>query len=131
MTIIRRQFHIRILCCDYVDTNTTFLNGEAIEGHNPLGLAIHEERYAWNFPFADFFVIMNYSIKNVTNKYIDSVYIGLWTDAVVRNTKITGSPPGGAFFNKGGDGYNDSIKIAYEFDATGDIGFTDSYVGVQ
>jgi hypothetical protein len=32
--------------------------------------------------------------------------------------------------NKGGNGYNDSIKIAYEFDATGDIGFTDSYVGI-
>ncbi|HSD63672.1 MAG TPA: hypothetical protein VLB50_07730, partial [Ignavibacteriaceae bacterium] len=115
---------------DYVDTNTTFSNGEPIEDHNPLGLAIHEESYAWNFPFADFFVILNYSIKNVSNKYIDSVYIGLWTDAVVRNTKVT--PPGGAsFYNKGGDGYNDSMKIAYEFDATGDVGFTDSYVGIQ
>jgi hypothetical protein len=116
---------------DYVDTNTTFLNGETIEGHNPLGLAIHEETYAWNYPFADFFVILNYTIKNVSNKYIDSVYIGLWTDAVVRNTKITGRPSGGAFFNKGGDGYNDSLNIAYEFDATGDIGYTNSYVGIQ
>ena len=116
---------------DYVDTNTTYLNGEPIENHSPLGLAIHEETYAWNFPFADFFVILNFTIKNVTNKYIDSVYIGLWTDAVVRNTKITGRPSGGSFFNKGGDGYNDSLKIAYEFDATGDIGYTDSYVGIQ
>jgi hypothetical protein len=55
----------------------------------------------------------------------------LWTDVVVRNTRITGRPSGSAFFNKGGDGYNDSIKIAYEFDATGDPGFTDSYIGVQ
>lgn len=116
--------------CDYTDTNTTLLNGEVIEGHDPLGLVIHQESYAWNFPFADFFVIINYTIKNVTNKYIDSVYVGLWTDAVVRNTKVT--PPGGAsFYNKGGDGYSDSMKIAYEFDATGDVGFTDSYVGIQ
>lgn len=116
--------------CDYTDTNKTLLNGEIIEGHNPLGLGIHQESYVWNFPFANFFVIMNYTIKNVTNKYIDSVYVGLWTDAVVRNTKIT--PPGGAsFYNKGGDGYSDSMKIAYEFDATGDVGFTDSYVGIQ
>ena len=116
--------------CDYTDTNTTLLNGEVIEGHDPLGLVVHQESYAWNFPFADFFVIINYTLKNVTNKYIDSVYVGLWTDAVVRNTKIT--PPGGAsFYNKGGDGYSDSMKIAYEFDATGDVGFTDSYVGIQ
>jgi hypothetical protein len=116
--------------CNYVDTNRTLLNGEIIENHNPLGLAVHQESYAWNFPFADFFVIINYTIKNVTNKYIDSIYVGLWTDAVVRNTKIT-PPDGASFYNKGGDGYSDSMRIAYEFDATGDIGFTDSYVGIQ
>ncbi len=116
---------------DYTDTNTVYLNGEQIIDHNPLGLVIHQESYAWDFPFANFFVIMNYTIKNVSNKFVDSVYVGLWTDAVVRNTRITGRPSGSAFFNKGGNGYNDSIKIAYEFDAAGDIGFTDSYIGVQ
>ena len=116
---------------NYADTNMYLLNGEVIEGHNPLGIRVHQESYAWNFPFADFFVIMNYTIKNVSSKIIDSVYVGLWTDAVVRNTRITGRPSGSTFFNKGGDGYNDSIKIAYEFDATGDPGFTDSYIGIQ
>ncbi|MFZ2324033.1 MAG: hypothetical protein WAV89_10085 [Ignavibacteriaceae bacterium] len=116
---------------DFADTNKILLNGETIEGHNPLGVSIHQETYAWDFSFANFFVILNYTIKNTTNKYIDSVYVGLWTDAVVRNTKITGRPSGSSFFNKGGDGYNDSIKIAYEFDATGDPGFTDSYIGIQ
>jgi hypothetical protein len=116
---------------DYVDTNLVWENGELIEGHIPLGLAVHQESYAWNFPYADFFVIMNYSIKNVSNKYLDSIYVGLWTDAVVRNTKITSPRSGGSFFNKGGNGYSDSMKIAYEFDATGDVGFTDSYIGIQ
>ncbi len=74
------------------------------------------------FPLLNFFVILNYTVKNVTNKYIDSVYVGLWTDAVVRNTKITGLRAVRAFYNKGGDGYSDSLKIAYEFDATGDVG---------
>ena len=116
---------------DYVDTNRTLSNGEPITDHSPLGLAIHEETYAWNFPFADFFVIFNFWVKNVSNKYLDSVFVGLWTDTVVRNTRITGRPSGSAFFNKGGNGYNDSIKIAYEFDAAGDLGYSDSYVGIQ
>lgn len=116
---------------NYTDTNVVYLNGEPITDHHPLGLVIHQESYAWNFPFADFFVIMNYWIKNTSSKFIDSVYVGLWTDAVVRNTRITGRPSGSAFFNKGGDGYNDSIKIAYEFDSNGDPGFTDSYIGIQ
>jgi hypothetical protein len=119
------------LVMDFVDTNKTFLNGELIIDHSPLGVAVHQECYTWNFPFANFFVIMNYWIKNVTNKYIDSVYVGLWTDAVVRNTKITGRPTGTAFYNKGGNGYKDSMYIAYEFDAAGDVGFTDSYIGIQ
>jgi hypothetical protein len=74
---------------------------------------------------------MNFWIKNVSNKYIDSVYTGLWTDAVVRNTNVTSPRTGTPFFDKGGNGYSDSMKIAYEFDAAGDIGFTDSYIGVQ
>jgi hypothetical protein len=116
---------------DYSDTSTTYLNNEQIVDHSPLGVAVHQECYAWNYPFADFFVIMNYWIKNVTNKYIDSVMVGLWTDTVVRNTNITSPRTGSNFFNKGGNGYNDSLKVAYEYDATGDIGFTDSYIGIQ
>ena len=116
---------------DYVDTNLVLSNGESIQGHNPLGIAVHQECYAWNYPFADFFVIMNYTIKNVSNKYLDSVYIGLWTDAVVRNTKITSPRIGAPFFDKGGEGYSDSMKIAYTYDATGDVGYTNSYVGIQ
>ncbi|MCF8241754.1 MAG: hypothetical protein K9J16_10240 [Melioribacteraceae bacterium] len=115
---------------EYVDTNTA-IGSEPIVDHDPLGIAVRHETYAWNFPFADFFVIMNYWIKNVGDKYIDSVYVGLWTDSVVRNTNITGRPSGGDFYNKGGNGYNDSLNMAYEFDATGDVGFTDSYIGIQ
>lgn len=115
---------------DYSDTNTVFLNGEPIIDHDPLGIAVHQETYAWNFSFANFFVIFNYWIKNVSNRNIDSLFVGLWTDTVVRNTLVTGQPTGSAFYNKGGNGYNDSIKIAYEFDAAGDIGFTDSYIGI-
>ncbi|NNG28015.1 MAG: hypothetical protein HKM87_10845 [Ignavibacteriaceae bacterium] len=115
---------------EYTDSNETLPNGEPIENHDPLGIVIRQENYAWNFPFANFFVIFNYWIKNTSNKYIDSVFVGLWTDTVVRNTVVFGRPSGSAFYNKGGNGYNDSVKIAYEFDAAGDIGFTDSYIGV-
>ncbi len=119
------------LYCTYTDTSKYLSNGEIITDHEPLGVVVKQETYAWNFPFANAFVIMNLWIKNVTTKYLDSLYIGLWTDAVVRNTNITSPRSGSAFFNKGGNGYNDSLKIAYEFDAAGDLGFSDSYIGIQ
>ncbi len=116
---------------DYTDTNLVLQNGETIQNHSPLGITVHQESYAWNYPFADFFVIMNYTISNVSNKYIDSAFIGLWTDAVVRNTKITSPRTGASFFDKGGEGYSDSMKMAYTYDAAGDVGYTNSYVGIQ
>ncbi len=120
------------LVMEYTDTNRVFTdNGEVIVDHDPLGVVIHHECYAWNYPFADFFVIFNYWIKNTTDKYIDSVYVGLWNDTVVRNTNITSPRTGAPFYDKGGNGYNDSLKLAYAFDAKGDVGFTDSYIGIQ
>ena len=112
----------------YNDTNTTTSNGTLIVDHNPLGIAVHEENYAWNFPFADFFVIKNYTIINVSSKYLDSVYVGLWTDAVVRNTKVD-FIKNAAFYGTSGDGYDDSLKIAYCFDHGGDFPSANSYVG--
>lgn len=116
---------------EYSDTSITLSGGEIIPDHNPIGVAVHHESYAWNLSFANNFVIMNYWIKNVSGKYLDSVFVGLWTDAVVRNTNITSPRSGSTFYDKGGNGYSREFRIAYEFDATGDIGFTDSYVGIQ
>jgi len=74
---------------------------------------------------------MNYWIKNVSNKAIDSVYVGLWNDAVVRNTNITSPRVGSPFYLRGGNGYIDSLRLGYEFDYDGDPGFTDSYFAVK
>ncbi len=116
---------------EFSDTSTRLLSGEIIPDHIPLGISVRQESYAWNFPFADFFVIMNYWIKNVSNKDIDSVYVGLWTDAVVRNTNITSPRVGSPFYTRGGNGYVESLRLAYEFDYDGDPGFTDSYLGIK
>jgi hypothetical protein len=99
------------------------------EHTNPLGVSVRMEAYAWNFSFAENFVILNYSITNHSRTVLDSLYVGVWIDMVVRNTNI--SPPrGSAFFARGGNGYVDSLRLAYEFDVDGDPGFTESYIGL-
>lgn len=115
----------------YSDTSRRLAGGEPIPEHNPIGIEIVNRSYAWNLSFANNFVIMDYWIKNISGKYLDSIYVGLWTDAVVRNTNITSPRSGGTFYDKGGNGYSKEFRVAYEFDAIGDIGFTDSYLGVQ
>ncbi|MFT5511903.1 MAG: hypothetical protein ACI8SE_000297, partial [Bacteroidia bacterium] len=47
-----------------------------------------------------------------------------------RNTNVTPAGSGGAaFYNKGGNGFLDTFNMAYCYDHSGDVGFTESYVG--
>jgi len=117
---------------DFTDKNKIAPGGSIImQGHNnPLGADIHMEAYNWNYSFANFFVILNFTIThNGTEDWVN-FHPGYWFDGVVRNINIT-QPGGSAFFNKGGNGYIDSLYAAYEFDAIGDVGYTDSYVAMK
>ncbi len=100
---------------------------------SPLGIRVHQESYAWNFPFADFFVIMNYTIYNTGPDILDSVYVGLWTNNVVRNTnnvRPIGTP---GYFSHGGNGYADTLRMGYTFDFDGipTPPPADSYIGIK
>ncbi len=119
---------------DFTDRNVVVPGTRTlIAGHdNPLGVDIHFESYNWNLNFADYFVILNYKITNKGANTLDSLYLGFWENGVVRNTNITPAGQGGTqFYNKGGNGYIDSLYLAYDFDAAGDLGFTESYFGVK
>lgn len=118
----------------FTDTSRFINTGSArinISDHDvPLGVEVTFESYNWDFSFVDFFIILNFKIKNISDIPIDSMYVGYWADGVVRNIQVTrvGGTP---FFNKGGNGFIESLGLAYEFDATGDIGFTDSYFATK
>lgn len=106
--------------------------GDTIPDHVPLGLRIRQESYAWNFPFADFFVILNYTLYNVGVDTLDSVYVGLWNNAVVRNTNnVRPGTPG--YFEHGGNGYLDTLRMMYTFDYDGipTPPPANSYIGIK
>lgn len=118
----------------FTDTAISVFTGggniEIIDHLNPLGVSVDFTALNWNFNFANFFVILNFDVTNVSDRAIDSLFLGYWLEGVVRNIQIT--PPGGsAFYNKGGNGYIDSLNMGYEFDAIGDVGFTDSYIATK
>jgi hypothetical protein len=97
---------------------------------SPLQAAVHLESYAWNYSFADYFVLLNYSVTNNSGSTWDSVYVGMWSDMVVRNVNVS-TDFGAAFFSHGGYGYFDSLSANYAFDVDGDPGFTNSYGAIQ
>ena len=113
---------------------TRFYPGTSIEvgggEHLPLGIQATLETYNWTYSFSDFVVFVNVTYKNIGQSTIEDLYVGLWNNTVVRNINVTTAGTGGAnFYNKGGNGYMDSLHLAYCYDATGDVGFTESYIG--
>ncbi len=101
---------------------------------NPLFVQVNLKTYNFNFSFSDFVVFVDVEIINLGNQgsqnLIDSLHFGLWANTVVRNINVTPPGSGGsAFYNKGGNGYNDTLNMAYCYDYSGDVGFTNTYVG--
>jgi hypothetical protein len=116
--------------CEYYDTSLT-----GIQNHLPLGIKVLLESYAYDLNFANYFVILNYKIVNIgyngDNSNIDSIYLGLWQDCVVRNINVTpGCNAGTSFYSKGANGYDSAYRIGYQYDYNGDPGFTDNYCGI-
>ncbi|HCK21300.1 MAG TPA: hypothetical protein DHW15_03820, partial [Bacteroidetes bacterium] len=97
---------------------------------SPLQAGVHLESYAWNYSFADYFVLLNYTVTNNSGSTWDSVYVGMWSDMVVRNVNVS-TDFGAAFFSHGGYGFFDSLHANYAFDVDGDPGFTNSYGAIQ
>ncbi len=98
------------------------INGTPINGHDtPLYADVRLESYNWGFPFTENFTILKYEITNNSGLYSspapwDSIFVGMYADLVVRNVN-TATETGGAFFNKNGVGFLDSLYTAYVFDA--------------
>ncbi|MEQ9104249.1 MAG: hypothetical protein RIE53_06085 [Rhodothermales bacterium] len=95
-----------------------------------LGAMVHVTTHAWSFPFTEAFAIVNLDIVNISSEPWDSVYVGLFHDLVVRNVNTT-NDTGGAFFNKGGLGYVDSLQAMYAFNAGGLEETLNTYGAVQ
>jgi len=107
-------------------------SGQPIANHLlPLQAKVRLNSLAWNFPFADYFVVLQYKITNMGPLPWDSMYTGIWSDLVVRNVNVT-NDRGGAFFNKGSVGQEDSLQAIYAFHVIGDdAGFANSYGAIQ
>jgi hypothetical protein len=127
------------LICDFADTNI-YLPGSTtpIPEHDPLRIAVHQEVYCWNYPYADAFAIFAFTITNLGASPIEGLHAGLWFDASVGNMNYTNYSPGGG---PGGrwnwyDNLNNFVqtpdqKIAISYDENGDDGWAESYLGVM
>ena len=125
---------------DFKDYGDSPGDNLGIQGHSPLGLDIHLESYAWNYSYADAFVILKYTFTNATEDTIQDIYAGIWADPSIANFNYTDIyTPGGGFswsdnldgFDESEDGAGFERAIGYQYDANGDDGWTESYLGLS
>ena len=125
---------------EYKDYGDTPEDDLGIPNHNPLGITVHMESYAWNFTYADAFVILNYTIRNESEETINNIYAGIWADASVANMNYTNiyEPGGGFNWYDNLDGFDGSFDeagfnrdIGYQYDLDGDDGWAQSYIGIN
>ena len=122
---------------DYGDNPSENLG---IPNHTPLGLDIRLESYAWNYSYADAFVILNYTFTNQSEDVINDLYAGIWVDPSIANFNYTDyySPGGGFTWYDNLNGYDETLDlsgftrdIAYQYDTDGDDGWAESYLGIS
>ncbi|MCX7984715.1 MAG: hypothetical protein N3A63_07430 [Bacteroidetes bacterium] len=104
--------------------------GDSLINHFPIGVRVRLESYAWNFPFAENYVILNYTIYNENPDTLEDVYVGLCCENTVRNTNYVRPGATGYFFSSG-NGYDSLARMMYGFEINPSPGSVpaDSYVG--
>jgi len=135
------------LAVSHQDLIARFHDRKDVVEHTPMGLDIVLETYAWNYSFADAFVILNYAIINNGTAPIENIYAGIWADASIGNMNYTNiyEPGGGWSWYDNLNGFDQTVfdpvktddlegiprDIAYQFDADGDNGYSESYLGIS
>ncbi len=119
--------------CDFTDANTVVPGGGPIPNHTPLGINVHLETYAWNYSFAEAFLILNYTITNVSGSALDELRVGYWVDASVANMNYTSRyEPGGGFdWYDNLNNFDQERGMGYQYDSDGDDGFAESYIAFR
>jgi len=116
--------------CDTL-TDPTYVDIDPIDNrpHQPLNLDITQRTYAWSYPYAEDFVLFDFSIKNIGHFPLKQLYIGVmidadayhdskttaettWLDDICGYKEVAPSPIW--------PGYEDSIRVAWVADNDGD-----------
>jgi len=71
----------------YTDTltNPSFVREDPIDNrpHQPLHLEVKQSSYAWSYPYAEDFILLDFEIKNIGRFPLRQLYIGLVVEAIV------------------------------------------------
>ncbi|MEW5993977.1 MAG: hypothetical protein AB1744_06235, partial [Candidatus Zixiibacteriota bacterium] len=76
---------------NYADTTVQGVDGDYFGRlHQPLNIEVLESSYAWSYSYAEDFVLFDYQIRNIGQRTLENVYMGLYVDADVHDLGAEG-----------------------------------------
>ncbi|PJA75279.1 hypothetical protein CO151_06990 [bacterium CG_4_9_14_3_um_filter_65_15] len=135
--------HIQVAFNDYARVESG--------NHVALGLKVVLRALAWGNPYADDFVILDYSVINISGGELRDLYVGFWNDTSVGSTERNNpydpqATPGWNYYDDQNGGWgppgwglpdfavpenDDKIWMMFEHDDDGDDGLATSWVGCR
>ena len=97
--------------------------------HVPLNIKITQSSYAWSYPYAEDFVLMDYALRNIGYQRLEDVYIGFYVDGDVYHESVgsigfqddlTGFIETATVYS-GFCQYTDTVNLAWIADDDGDL----------
>ena len=118
--------------CVYYDTLTGGVDADHFgRPHVPLNIEVTEASYAWSYAYAEDFVLFDYKIRNIGSSRLKDVYMGVYVDADIHLTGISGGFDDDlcGFVHTfpsdcNGIPYIDTVNIAWTADNDGDLSST-------
>lgn len=137
------NYHPSALASEHIEVAFNDIDLEETTTHTPLGLKVVMRALSWDADYNDDFVILDYSIINVSGEELSDVYVGYWNDTTVGNTQINNpydssqGQPWNYYDDKNGgwrpgDVDDDpGIWMMWERDGDGDDGMATSWIGTR
>ena len=109
--------------------------------HIAMGLRVDTKVLAYSPPYADDFVIIDFTVENVSDQELTQVFLGWYNEMSVGNTTVTipGDETNGWNFYDDRNGFiaagdyadDPEARILYCYDADGEDGKAESWAGVR
>ncbi len=112
-------------------TNPSFVDADPIDNrdHQPLNVEVTQRTYAWSYPYAEDFILFDYSIRNIGRFPLKQLYIGIAVDADAYHLSNQGGQGSWlddicgykeAIPSPFWPGFEDTIRVAWVADNDGD-----------
>jgi hypothetical protein len=100
-------------------------------GHVPLGILVKQRSMVWNCHTADAFVLIDFTLKNITSWTVAFMYLGMYSELASGNKSSYQNWPPSGWFSKKDIAYYDSLRMVSEHHWTFDNGRASSWAGIK